>query len=397
MRPTLCTLGFLFLGATLPSRAMEISTGFLIGPKYDPRAFYIRLSPGPPWQKTYSGPEFRRTAQGKLMGVRLSQALFHDEFLKEREFDPEKNTDAAIDALDVLKRYGVSMVSVDLQGADPGYEPGRNGVARRNGFQHGPDRGTAVSAYFGDGTLKPAWMSRLDRFVQAADRRGIVVLLVLFYQEQDEQFDSAEALLAATRNITNWLIDHHHRNLIMSVAADWTHPNWDHDSFVALHMERLIDAVRDCFQTRHVDYALPIALSSAVHLNETSRLVESADLMLVRRDGRSIDARKLERPEIAASEASSNFHPTPDNLQKELTESSDAFDSRSGWLSSGAPSAFPFRYLPAESSELRPDLPESELEQVYFRATLERIAQLTLASKPPTRLTKQPANAPRDP
>src|SRR5207248_2456082 len=35
--------------------ATEITTGFLLGPKYDHRAFYIRYRPGEAWQKTYSG------------------------------------------------------------------------------------------------------------------------------------------------------------------------------------------------------------------------------------------------------------------------------------------------------------------------------------------------------
>jgi hypothetical protein len=72
--------------------AAEITTGAMLGRHYDPRAFYVRNAvpsgPGESWQKTYSGPAYRREAQGKLMNIRLANALFLDEWMHERAFDP---------------------------------------------------------------------------------------------------------------------------------------------------------------------------------------------------------------------------------------------------------------------------------------------------------------------
>jgi hypothetical protein len=90
--------------------AAEITTGFMLGKHYDPRAFYVRNGPADIWQKTYSGPAYRHEAQGKLMNVRLANALFLDEWMHERVFDPEFNTDAVIQALDTTSPSTASIV-----------------------------------------------------------------------------------------------------------------------------------------------------------------------------------------------------------------------------------------------------------------------------------------------
>ena len=122
--------------------AAEISTGFMLGPRYDPRAFYVRegssFGPGGNWQKTYSAPVYRHEAQGKLMNVRLANALFLDEWMHERTFDPEFNTDAVIQALDFYKNHGVLMINVSLQGAQAGYDKSINGIDRENAYRLGP-------------------------------------------------------------------------------------------------------------------------------------------------------------------------------------------------------------------------------------------------------------------
>src|SRR5262249_11984207 len=112
----LLTLFTSLLGAT------EITTGYLLGPKYDQKAFYIRSRPADAWQNTYSSSEYRPQAKGKLMNIRLVQAIYHDEWLTAKPFDPEANTDAVIAALDFYKSHGVLMINVCLQGGQAGYD-----------------------------------------------------------------------------------------------------------------------------------------------------------------------------------------------------------------------------------------------------------------------------------
>src|ERR1017187_1423678 len=86
--------------------------------------------------------------------------------------------------------HGELMVNVSLQGAQAGYDKSVNGIDRENAYRLGPGRGAYVSAFRPDGSLKPHWLARL------------------------------EGLLRAAVNITDWLIAHDFRNLIVDVASE---------------------------------------------------------------------------------------------------------------------------------------------------------------------------------
>src|SRR5438876_1334869 len=276
--------------------ATEITTGFLLGPKFDQKAFYIRYSPAEAWQKTYSGAEYRPQARGKLMNLRLVQALYHDEWLTAKPFDPEANTSAVIAALDFYKSHGIVMINVSLQGGQAGYDHQIYGLDRSNGYRYGAGKGTSVSAFRPDGSLKDDWLRRLERLLAAADQRGMVVNLMYFYQGQDEQFESTEAIHNAARNITNWLIDKKIHNVIIDIANEWDLPGdrWDFASYIPENLLQLIQETRDCFQKRHADYAAPISVSSDGRMNYPESFLGSVDLVLLHGNGRK-PQQKLQR------------------------------------------------------------------------------------------------------
>lgn len=373
--------------------ATEISTGFQLGPEYDQRSFYIRYGPAEPWRMTYSDPEHRREAQGKMMNLRLAQALFHDEWMKERPFDPERNTDAVIAALDFYKSHGVLMINVSLQGGNAGYDKKVNGVDRQNGYRYGPDKGTYVSAFRPDGALKPDWLGRLERLVAAADQRGMVVNLMYFYQGQDEQFESTEAIHAAARNITDWLIENNIRNVIIDVANEWDlrGDRWDFDSYVPKHIVPLIEEIRGRFRERRAGYALPVSVSSDGRMNYPDYLIEAVDLILIHGNGRT-PAQKARRSQelegvprpVLMNEDDNGRATTVENLANELESCTILFEKAAGWgyMPWVQAQRFPFRFMPAQSSLVRNDMPEAERDLAYFHAVLDHIAALTLRRPP---------------
>lgn len=386
---TLCVL-------TGASYAVEISTGFLLGPKYDPRAFYERRGPGDAWRKTYSGTEYKRAAQGKLMNLRLAQALYHDEWLTERAFDPDRNTDAVIAALDFYRSHGVLMINVSLQGGNPGYEAKVNGISRQNGYRFGPGKGLHVSAFRPDGSLKPEWLSRLDRLLRAADQRGMFVNLMYFYQGQDEVFESTEAIHAAARNATDWLIEKNHRNVLIDVANEYDlrGDRWDFGGYIPQNIIRLIEEIRERFQTNRAGFVLPISASSDGRMNYPESLSNVVDFVLIHGNGRTpeqkrarvAELRNVPRP-ILMNEDDNGRATTRANLAKELASCNALFEGAAGWgyMPWVQAQRFPFRFLPSPSAEVKDDMPEAERDLAYFHAVLDHIARLVMA-RPPHRM-----------
>ena len=379
--------------------ATEITTGFLLGPRYDQKAFYIRSGAGDAWQKTYSGAEYRPQARGKLMNVRLVQALYHDEWLTAKAFDPEANTNAVIAALDFYKAHGILMINVSLQGGQAGYDHQIYGLDRSNGFRYGPEKGTHVSAFNPDGSLKPTWMARLEKLLAAADQRGMIVNLMYFYQGQDELFESGDAIYAATRKATDWLIDKKFRNVIIDVANEWDLPGdrWDFASFIPDNVLQLIKTARDCFQRRHADYALPISVSSDGRMRYPESFLNSVDLVLIHGNGRTpaqksqraADLKNWERP-ILMSEDDNGRPSTSDHLTAELASCDIFFDKAAGWgyMPWVQAQRFPFRYLPGPATEVRDAMPEADRDMAYFHAVLDHVAKLTMKKAPDAKGSK---------
>lgn len=387
-------MGLIFILTFLPVLcATEITTGFLLGPKYDPQAFYIRPGPGQTWVKTYSSAEHNRRAQGKLMNIRLAQALYHDEWLTEVPFQPEANTDAVIAALDFYKSHGILMVNVSLQGGQAGYDRQIYGLERYNGFKYGIGKGTHVSAFQPDGSLKGAWLRRLDRLLKACDDRGMIVNLMYFYQGQDEMFDSPDTIHAAARNITDWLIDKGFRNVIIDVANEWDLPGdrWDMGKYIPENIPRLVADIRARFQKKHADYALPITVSSDGRMNYPASFANFVDVILLHGNGRTpeqksrraADFRAAERP-VLMNEDDNGRPSLPANLAKEKASCDIFFHSGAGWgyMPWVQAQRFPFRYLPGDSAEVREDMPEAERDMAYFHAVLDHIASLTMKKRP---------------
>lgn len=373
--------------------ATEITTGFLLGPKYDSRAFYIRSGSGGEWQKTYSGSEYRPQARGKLMNLRLAQALYRDEWLNGPAFDPDANTAAVIAALDFYKRHGVLMINVSLQGGQAGYDHRIYGQDRQNGYRYGRERGTYVSAFRPDGSLAPDWLARLERLLAAADRRGMIVNLMYFYQGQDEQFESTEAIHKAARNITGWLIDSGFHNVIVDIANEWDLPGdrWDFGGYIPENILKLIQETRDLFEQRHAVFTPPISVSSDGRMNYPESFLKSVDLVLLHGNGRT-PRQKLDRAAavkdwprpVLMSEDDNGRSTTVGSLAAELASCDAFFERAAGWgyMPWAQAQRFPFRYLPGPAAEVRDDMPEPERDMAYFHAVLDHIARLTMRKSP---------------
>ncbi len=367
----------------------------MLGAGYDARSFYVRSSPADAWTKTYTGANFRPEAAGRLMNLRLAQALFHDEWLTEEAFGPEANTDRVIAALDTYREHGVLAINASLQGGNPGYGREVARLARRNGAKFGPGKGLLVSAFLPDGSLKPAWMTRLLRLQRALDRRGMILGLMYFYQGQDEVLADVAAIRRAVVNATDWLIENNCRNVIIEIANEHDINGWDHARYIHENMGALIELARSRFADKHAPFRLPIGSSTGGGMKVFDATRGHADLVMIHGNGRHSQEKRsaVERlykdpsmpGPIYMNEDDNGRDSTEENFFREIASAEMVWRSGGSWgyMPWRQAQMFPFRfYLPAAGSELRDDMPLDARDQAYFRAVLEYVRGLVFQDAP---------------
>jgi len=156
--------------------------------------------------------EYGEEAHGRLMNVRMVNATFFDEnpSTRPKGLNPEINTDKFIDSMDEYRSKGILAFTLNLQGGMPGYE------------------GAINSAFLPDGKLKPAYLERVARVIEAADQRGMVIILGFFYQRQDQILKDRDAVITAVGNASSWLSRKGYRNVMVEISNEYRHPGFDH-------------------------------------------------------------------------------------------------------------------------------------------------------------------------
>jgi hypothetical protein len=123
----------------------------------------------------------------KIIGLRCSNALVSN-----------RTTEELIDGLNTFKSYGVNTVSVYFMGSRFG----------------------DVKGYQPDASLNPAYAKRMARIIEAADERGMVVLVGCLYwstsraKEDLSHWTQTEANQAVA-NTVKWLKKHNYRNVFV--------------------------------------------------------------------------------------------------------------------------------------------------------------------------------------
>ncbi|UCD49142.1 MAG: hypothetical protein JSW27_16605 [Phycisphaerales bacterium] len=122
-----------------------------------------------------------------VKGLRCSNALISDAAAQE-----------LIDNLDTFASYGINTVSVFFMGSRFG----------------------DVKGYRADASLDPVYAKRMGRIIEAADKRGMIVLVGCLYwstsKAKHESWTQAEAN-AAIANTVAWLKEHDYRNVFVDV------------------------------------------------------------------------------------------------------------------------------------------------------------------------------------
>lgn len=158
-------------------------------------------------------------AEGLLTNVRMVNAVFEDVGGQAAthlpaDFDSNANTARFIDQIPRYAAHGVNAFTLSMQGGMPGYE------------------GAVNSAFNADGSLRPAYLDRVDRVIRAAGDSGCGVILSCLYQRQHSH---ARALLnrraidAAVANTAAWVVAQGFAHVVLEIANEFAHAgyaNW---------------------------------------------------------------------------------------------------------------------------------------------------------------------------
>jgi len=207
-------------------------------------------------------------AEGLLMNVRMVNSVFEDRNRKTRPkgFDPEANTRAFIARMPDYVKHGIRAFTISLQGGMPGYE------------------GALNSAFNPDGSLRPTYLKRVGRVVQAAHKAGAGVILCCYYQRQDQVLRDADAVRAGVVNAAEWIRENGFANVALEIANEYPHRGFDHK--ILNRPDGMAGLIRLARAT------VPGLLVSASGLGDGRchrQVAEAADFILIHFNGTLVD------------------------------------------------------------------------------------------------------------
>ena len=166
-------------------------------------------------QPTHAGRVHEgKSIEGLLFNSRMANAISDDEnpatngiwAYPDGPFSAERNVSEFIAALPSYKAHGLDAVGINLQGGSP---QGYSWV-----------QPWTITGFNADGSIKPAWLDRLDRVITACDELGMVVILGLFYWKQTRVFADEDAVRRAVTNVVDWLAERGARNVLIEIGNE---------------------------------------------------------------------------------------------------------------------------------------------------------------------------------
>ncbi len=260
------------------------------------RDFHINGKP------TYEGRSWEgHRVEGLLLNARLVQSIYDDlnpetvqrwAYPDTGKWDPERNVREFIAALPEWKKHGLLAIATNLQGGSP------EGYSKAQNWETG--------AFTPAGELRPAFMQRMKRVLDAADENGMVVILGYFYFGQSPRFTGDEAVIRATDNATQWLLAGGWRNVLVEINNE-TNPGYKPPILRPDQVPELLERVRNAKDS--AGRRLLVSTSFGGCKVPTDGVAAAADFLLIHGNG----AKKPEQiiDLIHKTRALPSFRPMP--------------------------------------------------------------------------------------
>jgi hypothetical protein len=185
---------------------------------------------------TYAGRKWNgHKIEGLLMNSRMVQGIFDDlnpetavrwAYPDTKKWDAERNVREFLAAMPLWKKHGLLGFTVNLQGGSP------------EGYSKGQPWETGAIAP--DGSLRPAFMARLERILDRADALGMVAIVGYYYFGQDQRVKDEAAVKASVGNATQWLLDKGYTNVLVEIDNECNVKAYDHPILMPGRVHELI-------------------------------------------------------------------------------------------------------------------------------------------------------------
>lgn len=223
---------------------------------------------------TYQGRTWENhSMEGLLMNSRMVQGIFDNlsansvdtfAYADTKVWDAERNTNEFISNMSLWKSYGLNAFTLNMQGGSPfGYG--------NFDFQN--------PGYNTDGSLHAGYMKRLEKIINKADELEMVVFLGFFYFGQDQRLQDEKAVINATQNMTNWLLEKGYKNVLIEINNETLNDlkHYDHEILLTNRVHELMLLVKN---TSKNGQRLLVSTSFPAQIVPTENVISNADFIL---------------------------------------------------------------------------------------------------------------------
>jgi hypothetical protein len=226
---------------------------------------------------TYAGRTFRdKKVEGLLMNSRMVQGIFDDLNAETRprwvypdtkKWDADRNTTEFVAAMPEWRKHGLLAFTICLQGGSP------EGYSKDQPWEN--------NAFEPDGSLRTAYMARLEKILDKADELGMIALVGYFYFGQDQRLKDESAVKTAAKNATAWLVEKSYRNVMIEIANECDNARYDQAILKPARISELIEQVREQGQKLN----LKVGASFNGGTIPTNDVVKTSDFVLMHGNG----------------------------------------------------------------------------------------------------------------
>jgi len=215
--------------------------------------------------------------EGLIPNSRMVQGIFDDlnqetidkwAYPDTDKWDPERNTNEFVDAMDDWYAHGLLAFTINMQGGSPegysAYQPWIN------------------SAFGPDGSLREEYMNRLEKILDRSDELGMVTILGLLYFGQDENLEDERAVRNAVINTINWIWDKEYTNVIIEIANECDNSKYDRSIIKRDNIHELIMLAKSIERNGR---RLLISTSFNGNRIPNDKVVEVSDFILIHGNG----------------------------------------------------------------------------------------------------------------